>query len=967
MSAGPRIATTPRVRAARREVKTVFLGVLVGLCSARAEAFQGPEDRGWTATPERFIRVTRDHAAPKSSPLQAQMGLTVAGYRNNGSPALLWGAAGLAPRNLDRAQASQEALELARAMAGAFDIEPEQLSVAHATALEGFTTVTVAQRMVPQGFLMFVYKNGRLSQIRNELVYALPTLSPTLKADAATALAMAEVQARLPSSELAEPAQLEVWRGDESHLAYRVRARSQTPRSELSVHVDAHTGDILAVDDAVRFADGEGRLRIVVDSVSPDGDRAPFSAVFTELGNDATDGDADTLQNGSVNFSYEGPFVRVRDQSGLQVERLQVSLQGPYQNYDVTPQRFSQADPFVHTNLVRAYARTLTPTLGWLGRRLTVNVNINDTCNAFWDGSTVNFFRQGGGCNNTGQIASIVYHEFGHGYHQALTNNVVGSVGEGTGDYLAATILDDPVVGRGFSTNGSGIRRIDQNRSFPNDYTGQVHSDGLIWGSAMWDLREALQQKHGEVQGRRIADRIFVLALTQGPSLSSAYPAVLSADDDDNNPGNGTPNSCEINAVFGQNGLIDGGVINNDEVPTRPFLRILHEAPGRFVPEPDGSVRVLASAENRSDCGTFDPAQLVLYWAPGLQSQDWQSVSMSAGEATLSGLSAGESFRYWFEIEAAGVTFVNGQDAPHTAVVDLGLQDILREDFESGWGAWTHGTEGSDLVDDWELAAPLGLAFDPEAAREGLSVLGSDLGSGGGPGGSNGAAKPGRQTFVESAPISTEGMEQIRLEFWQHFALDGTLRVLVDGVEVLARTADGGEQSFSGGWRFVSLPLSEVANDRTDGLVVRFELQTNAGNTLGGWALDDFAVVGVELPPPPPPPEVCGDGMDNDQDGATDCDDPDCAAEAACMPKEPPKEPPQTPEPMQPTQPEPMPMQPSTPATPEPPPARPILDSPGIRGGCVCANSASEPGAWSLAFGLLGILLAFQPHRRKRR
>ncbi len=33
---------------------------------------------------------------------------------------------------------------------------------------------------------------------------------------------------------------------------------------------------------------------------------------------------------------------------------------------------------------------------------------------------------------------------------------------------------------------------------------------------------------------------------------------------------------------------------------------------------------------------------------------------------------------------------------------------------------------------------------------------------------------------------------------------------------------------------------------------------------------------------PPAPESVCDDGTDDDSDGATDCDDPDCAADAAC-------------------------------------------------------------------------------------
>lgn len=38
-----------------------------------------------------------------------------------------------------------------------------------------------------------------------------------------------------------------------------------------------------------------------------------------------------------------------------------------------------------------------------------------------------------------------------------------------------------------------------------------------------------------------------------------------------------------------------------------------------------------------------------------------------------------------------------------------------------------------------------------------------------------------------------------------------------------------------------------------------------------------------EPPPPPPPAEVCDDGLDNDGDGAADCDDSDCSAAPVCQ------------------------------------------------------------------------------------
>ncbi len=68
------------------------------------------------------------------------------------------------------------------------------------------------------------------------------------------------------------------------------------------------------------------------------------------------------------------------------------------------------------------------PTNTWLGQVLTVNVNLNQTCNAYWNGSTLNFFKSGGGCANTGQIAGVSLHEFGHGIDQ---NDGTGTATDG--------------------------------------------------------------------------------------------------------------------------------------------------------------------------------------------------------------------------------------------------------------------------------------------------------------------------------------------------------------------------------------------------------------------------------------------------------------------------------------------------------------------------------------------------------
>lgn len=845
------------------------------LSSVEALAFDAVS-RPWAPTPERFIEVVRDHREARPSPAISALGLQAVSWRANGAPAVLWSAVTPAPRALSAEGAERAALEAAIAIAPELGVEASDLFVLGSTPLEfsaidpvahvrSWISVTLGQtyRNLPigGGVLVFVFRDGNLASVRNELAYvALADQQPVLSATQATKLAVDAAKQLSSDAALVAAGALEVWapsdQPEDARLAFAVKTRSMSPRTELTFHVDAKTGAILAADDQIRWADGEGRVRISVDTLNTTAGTVPFVAKAFGLPNGATDGDGDTLQTGTARLTYDGPYATVDDQAGQQLESFNVQFTGPFKNYDLTPTVFSQADPFVHINRVKEYARTLAPNMQWIDQKLTINVNINDTCNAFWDGATVNFFRAGGGCNNTARISGVVYHEFGHGFHQFLTNNVVGSVGEGTGDFLAALMLDDATVGRGFATNGAGIRQIDTDRVFPGDVQNEVHEDGLIWASALWDMRTALEAKHGRWAGKMISARIFVLALTQGPGLTSAYPAVIAADDDDNNPANGTPNSCEINAAFDLHGLVDGGVLNHTLAGTRSFAQINHVAPGAFTKETAG-VKLTASAENRSTCGTVDLASMRAMVARGATGGTFSAVPMTVSgplsSATISDLNEGDTFRYYFEITADGYTYQNGSaDSPHMGFVKrAGESDIMREKFESGFGAWTHGAITGDRVDDWEVGAPAGLVFDPFEPREGASVAGTDLGGVGGPSGTDGVSK--RSTYLQSAAIPTTGMENIQLGLWHHHAIAGTLRIKVDGVEVWSYRGDG--TAWSGGWRYVTVPLAASARDNSAGIVLRFESESAATNELGGWSLDDVAVTGVAIPPPPPPPE----------------------------------------------------------------------------------------------------------------
>ena len=94
---------------------------------------------------------------------------------------------------------------------------------------------------------------------------------------------------------------------------------------------------------------------------------------------------------------------------------------------------------FYEVNKIEEMARGWLPTNTWLtgssGSRPTSTST--QTCNGFWNGCTINFYRSGGGCRNTGELAGVFDHEWGHGMDDNDANGAISNSGEGYADIAA--------------------------------------------------------------------------------------------------------------------------------------------------------------------------------------------------------------------------------------------------------------------------------------------------------------------------------------------------------------------------------------------------------------------------------------------------------------------------------------------------------------------------------------------------
>ncbi|HEV2856442.1 MAG TPA: hypothetical protein VHC97_26885 [Thermoanaerobaculia bacterium] len=275
-----------------------------------------------------------------------------------------------------------------------------------------------------------------------------------------------------------------------------------------------------------------------------------------------------------------------------------------------------------HLTNINRKAASFLPTNSWLASTLTVNTNTNNgTCNGFWNGSTLNFYRSGGGCSNAGEIAGILFHEWGHG----MDDNSGGAAsdkgtGEAVGDTCAFLETKDPCIGKNFrpgvpcancNSTCTGVRdmasfavggshTIAKPSNVASDtgincdryacpytsgltaYQGPMgyegHCESYIASTANWDLAKQLATRWGTTTGWQKMDAIWYKSLTPSKSAyrlvsggkcnpaavvdgcgsTNWYTVFLSVDDDDGNLANGTPNGCRIWDAFNAHGIACG-------------------------------------------------------------------------------------------------------------------------------------------------------------------------------------------------------------------------------------------------------------------------------------------------------------------------------------------------------------------------------------------------------------------------
>ncbi|MCK6550777.1 DUF4215 domain-containing protein [Myxococcota bacterium] len=542
--------------------------------------------------------------------------------------------------------------------------------------------------------------------------------------------------------------------------------------------------------------------------------------------------------------------------------------------------RDAQVTTYVASRRAIEHGKTIAPAMRWLStNRLAATVNIDDVCNAFSDGDTINFFRSGQGCENTGRLPDVIYHEFGHAFHyHALipgAGNFDTALSEGASDYYAASITGDPATARGFFFDDQPLRDIDPvgtEARWPDGISFDPHETGLIFAGAMWDLRKALIAELGTEAGIAKTHEIFLGVLARATDIPSSFGEALASADDDGDLSNGTPNYCAIYEAFARHGLAETGINPPMTWDNNIYLGVPDgvTCPGAAI----ASARIHWEIRGEPGSGgTVDMELVGTEWTTRLPDDRKNVVLRFQMELTL-----GDGSIARFPQNAADPRY----EMYVGAVTPLYCTDFETDPLAEGWA---HGPLGGAPAegDDWELGTPRAVfgSGDPNAARSGTQVMGNDLGSGD----NDGRYARGASSALTSPVISTNGYSIVRLQYWRWLNVEDSqsdqARIVGNGQPLWTNASAGNPQAplnhLDSEWVFHDVDLSPVVAD--DQVQVAFELTANMRRRFGGWTIDDVCVVGVTVcgNGAVEPGETCDDGNLTDGDGC----------EASCAPTPP--------------------------------------------------------------------------------
>ena len=448
-------------------------------------------------------------------------------------------------RTLDATAVAEAVLAFVHTHREALGVDTTQLGASRAVQVSPDlwqVSIPQAYRGVPvrHGRLAATLNNGNLVVVGTETWGNVRGLSTVASIDAEEALkaGFEHVGGRTAEDEILGRAKLEilpvappegqkgegfsgpVGTGYRHRLVWTFVFRRPPGQGRWEVIVDAHEGEVLAFQDVNRYANSTitgGVYPLTSTGICPTPQtcgtlQSGWPMPFADTG--LADPNAFTNSAGVYNFlggtattTLAGKYVEIADDCGAignSSPTGSIALGGANGDHDCVSGGVSAGNTasarsaFYEINKLAEVARGWLPGNTWLQSQLQTNVNLNDTCNAFWNGTdgTINFYRAGGGCRNTGEIAAVLDHEWGHGLDDNDAGGTLSSSSEAYADIAAIYRQQASCIGHGFFwTQDDGCGQTADGTGFNTNeaQVGAAHCDLECSG-----VRDADWDKHSD-------------------------------------------------------------------------------------------------------------------------------------------------------------------------------------------------------------------------------------------------------------------------------------------------------------------------------------------------------------------------------------------------------------------------------------------------------------------------------------
>ncbi|MCS6991277.1 MAG: T9SS type A sorting domain-containing protein [Chitinophagales bacterium] len=507
------------------------------------------------------------------------------------------------------------------------------------------------------------------------------------------------------------------------HLIYTcevIGGESTRPYRYLT-YVDAHNGEILYRTNRVRGFEAQVNLKATV-SINPTVPTEVHNMPYVRIRVNGTDYYTDAQGNvtipnitsaTSATVYIQGLYSRVYEGNSTTVSSYTVTLNSGTNNLTMgSAITLRETSGYFHVTKIHDHMKSYFPTFTLLDDDLITVVDVSGSCNAFYDGNSVNFYAQSTTCNAMALLGDVVYHEYGHAindhYYSAYGYNFQnGAMDEAYADVWAMTLTDVPEIGRGFyKSTDEGIREYQNSiKVYPHDIVGEVHADGEILAGSWWWVRYNTGSMPLMTALFTESYNGFANGLNgqEGKVFREVLLDALAADDDNGNLADGTPNDDAILHAFALHGITLIGDVTLAHVEP---LALLQGQP------------IVISANVFADYSTYVGAVKVHYKVHGTSAFTTVTMSKITGskyEAQLPPQPKGTLLQYYFTVE--DIFGMKAFEDPPGVVDDpqdenipyfllVGYKLVHSEDFDNYAGAWVTGdpadkaTTGKWIIDE---------------------------------------------------------------------------------------------------------------------------------------------------------------------------------------------------------------------------------------------------------------------------